>query len=70
MQIINSVMWVLKKLKLQADITDFRGQSQALMTLTHRLFENIVGKGENDGNQRFLLFLTMFSVDQRGKSSF
>ena len=24
-------------------------------------FENIVGKGENAGNQHFLLFLTMFS---------
>ena len=31
-------------------------QSQLLMTLRKEAFENIVGKGENAGNQHFLLF--------------
>ena len=32
------------------------------MNLGMRPFENIVGKGENGGNQHFLLFPTMFST--------
>ena len=35
-------------------------QSQLLMTLTNRPFENTVGKGENAGNQHFLLFSQCF----------
>ena len=31
-------------------------QSRLLMTLNEKAFENIVGKGENAGNQHFLLF--------------
>ena len=33
-------------------------------------FENIVGKGENAGNQHFLLFPQCFLPCQRQKSSF
>ena len=35
----------------------FTTQSPVLMTLMERTFENIVGKGENAGNQCFLPFL-------------
>ena len=34
----------------------FTTQSRLLTTLTKRPFENITGKGENAGNQHFLLF--------------
>ena len=37
---------------------------------TEKPSENIVGKGENAGNQHFLLFLTMFSTFRRAKSIF
>ena len=33
-----------------------------LTTLKKKLFENTMGKGENAGNQHFLLFPTMFFV--------
>ena len=42
-------------------------QSRALMTLDKKLFENIVGKGENAGNQQFL-FPTIFSFLSRKDS--
>ena len=32
------------------------------MNLKKKPFENIVGKGENAGNQHFLLFLTILST--------
>ena len=35
---------------------------KGLTTLKKEPFENIVGKGENAGNQYFLLFPTMFST--------
>ena len=38
----------------------FNSQSRLLMTLRKKHFENIVGKGENAGNQHFLLFLQFF----------
>ena len=38
----------------------FTTQSRLLMTLYEMLFENIVGKGENAGNQHFLLFPQCF----------
>ena len=34
--------------------------SRLLTTLKHKAFENIAGKGENAGNQHFLLFLQCF----------
>ena len=34
--------------------------TQVLTTLTQKAFENIVGKGENAGNQNFLLFPECF----------
>ena len=37
-------------------------QSRVLTTITKQAFENIVGKGENAGNQHFLLFPTKFST--------
>ena len=40
------------------------------MTLNEKSFENIVGKGENAGNQHFLLFPTMFYSYQRKMASF
>ena len=38
----------------------FTRQLRLLMTLNQRPFENIVGKGENAGNQHFLLFPQCF----------
>ena len=38
----------------------FIAQSQLFTTLSKRPFENIVGKGENAGNQHFLLFPPCF----------
>ena len=40
----------------------FPTQCRLFMTLEKKPFENIVGKGENAGNQHFLLFPTMFST--------
>ena len=37
-------------------VKPFTTQSQLLTTLKKNPFENIVGKGENAGNQHFLLF--------------
>ena len=37
------------------------------MTLHRMLFENIMGKGENAGNQHFLLFPIMFPILSRTK---
>ena len=41
-----------------------------LMTLRKRPFENIVGKGENGGNQHFLLLSTIFSTLPKSKFNF
>ena len=40
------------------------------MTLNNNLFENIKGKGENAGNQHFLLFPTRFSTHSKTNSNF
>ena len=40
------------------------------MTLTKKPFENIVGKGENAGNQHFLLFPQFFLLIRRRVSVF
>ena len=45
-------------------------QSWHLMTLKKNTFKNIIGKGENAGNQHFLLFPWYFLFYQRKKSSF
>ena len=37
-------------------------KSQLLTTLEKKAFENLAGKGENAGNQHFLLFSKMFST--------
>ena len=40
----------------------FTTQSQLLTILKEKVFENIVGKGENAGNQHFLLFPQCFLI--------
>ena len=42
----------------------FPTHSQLSTTLKQRAFENIVGKGENAGDQHFLLFLQWFSKEK------
>ena len=48
----------------------FTTQSRLLTTLKKRAFEKYVGKGENAGNQHFLLFPHCFLLYHREKSSF
>ena len=43
-------------------------QSQLLITPREKPFENIVGKGENAGNQHFLLFPQYCLPSKRQKS--
>ena len=45
-------------------------QSQVLTTPRKKLFQNSVGKGENAGNQHFLLFRQCFLLYQNQFSSF
>ena len=45
-------------------------QSRLLTTLEKKAFENIVGKGENAGNQHFLFFPAMFSFIRKRISVF
>ena len=45
-------------------------QSRLLMTVRKKALENIVGKGENAGNQHFLLFLQCFLPFLKQISSF
>ena len=40
----------------------FTKQSRLLTTLKRKALENTMGKGENAGNQHFLLFPTVFST--------
>ena len=48
----------------------FTKQSRLLTTLSYKPFENIMGKGENAGNQHFLPFPQCFKSYQRQKSAF
>ena len=48
----------------------FTTQAQLLMTLKKKALENSVEKGENAGNQHFVLFPQCFLLYQREKSSF
>ena len=48
----------------------FPTKSRLLTTLDKKAFENIVGKGENAGNQHFLLFPQCFQPYQGHESSF
>ena len=43
----------------------FTAESRLLMTLKKKPFDNIVGKGENAGKQRFLLFPLCFLPFQK-----
>ena len=47
----------------------FTTQPRHLTTLRRNLFENIVGKGENAGNQHFLLFPQCFLPIQKKRIS-
>ena len=48
----------------------FTTQSGLLTTLFKKLLENIEEKGENAGNQHFLLFPTMFSTHPKTNFNF
>ena len=50
------------KVRSLQDVKSLSTQSRILTTLRKKAFENIVGKGENAGNQHFLLCPTMFST--------
>ena len=50
-----------------ASLNSFTTQSQVVTILWKEFFENIVGKGENAGNQHFLLFQQCFLLYQREK---
>ena len=52
------------------DINQFTKQPRLLTPLRKRPFENIVGKGENAGNQHFLLFPQCFLLCERDESSY
>ena len=54
----------------QFQVQPFTTQSRFLTTLRKTPFENIVGKGENAGNQHFLLFPQCFPPFQKQISSF
>ena len=54
----DKILDMMTKLKAFAD--DKINVAQMLISIFDRI-ENIVGKGENAGNQRFLLFPTIFS---------
>ena len=41
-------------------------QSEVLVTLRDRAFENIVGKGENAGNQDFFIFFYNVFISKTG----
>ena len=60
--ILNSLLnnKILHMIKLKAFEDDKITVAQMMISVFHRV-ENIVGKGENAGNQHFLLFQSMFS---------
>ena len=65
--------FLLKKKKTKPKMKKhylFTTQSRLLTTLGKKPFENIVGKGENAGNQHFLLLPQCFQLYQRQKSLF
>ena len=55
--------------KLTVSFNSWPHNPDFLTTLRKKTFENIVGKGENAGNQHFLLFPQCFLPIQRRKSS-
>ena len=57
-------------LKTISFIKPYTTQSWLLTTLKNKLFENIVRKRENTGNQHFLLFLSMISTLLKANSNF
>ena len=59
MRAVSAPTYVFPSLKL------FTTQSQLLMTLTNRPFENIVGKGENAGYQQMLVTHNVFCPSQK-----
>ena len=55
---------------MYVEIRVFTTQSRLLMTLKMSAFEIIVGKGENAGNQHFLLFPQCFLPIPKSSSGF
>ena len=55
---------------MQSGLFNSTTQSQLLMTLKKTAFEKILGKGENAGNQHFLLFPQCFLPFPRQISDF
>ena len=55
-----SLLWKCKRTWVDSLCRCFTTQSRLLTTLMQRPFENVVGKGENAGNQHFLLFPQCF----------
>ena len=51
-------------------VKPFISQSEVLTTRKGKTYENIVGRGENAGNQHFLLFSQCFLSHQRQKIKF
>ena len=56
------LLWIWKSLKICTLVKSYPFIKQARLptTLRKKPFENIVGKGENAGNQHFLLFPQSF----------
>ena len=61
---------ILSKFLLDFGSQSFSTQSRLLTTLKNMRFENIVGYGENAGNQHFLLFQQCFLLHQNEKLLF
>ena len=60
----------VRKRRLTLPLTLFPTQSRLLTTLKQKALENTKGKGENAGNQHFLLFQQCFPLYHTEKSSF
>ena len=66
----NKILHWSKFKQIVDDILKSSTQSRLLTTLMERLFENIVGKEENAGNQHFLLFPHCFLLFTKQISTF
>ena len=59
MHVTDLVIGALHRL-IQCGFNSLPHNSRVLMTVEHRAFENIMGKGENADNQLFVLFHNFF----------
>ena len=69
-QILLIFKGIIERIQTKVTIELFITQSRFLMTFAKKPFENMEGKGENAGNQHFILFPPCFQPYQRQKSSF